>query len=471
MGMFDFITNPINDAWDSVVDSNPITSTVSEGLHNIGESTGINDFNDKYAPYVAAAVAIYLTGCALAPEMMASLESAAAEAGMTVGEYAAEVGTEAGLETGADTALSGYDTAGLDSLVEQQSGAYPMSGYDETGLNNLISEKLDPSYWQQLQSAYGELPAYGQGALSGAGKGMATNVLVSALTGKPITAQGLLQAGFAGGVGGGLAGATGSNFLGGLGALGTNALLSKSLGPTTMASAIPSIGAGIYNSGSKGNSSSGSSNISSPSVAQSSNINSIEPTSISTGSGLQTGPVLKNTKILQDLKGMYPQLNDVDPKLLSQLGYDVGGNLPTESVNADTQNPYEPTFDDKNANMYKTILAGGDTNPLQHLKDGGMPHVPEFITGATGHYVKGRGDGQSDDIPAMLADGEYVFDADTVAQLGNGSSDAGAKLLDHFRQSLREHKRSAPSDKIPPKASPLMYMKEALNRHEGKKHG
>jgi len=92
-------------------------------------------------------------------------------------------------------------------------------------------------------------------------------------------------------------------------------------------------------------------------------------------------------------------------------------------------------------------------------------HIPEFITSATGHYVKGKGDGQSDDIPAMLADGEYVFDADTVAALGNGSSDAGAKLLDHFRESLREHKRSAASDKIPPKASPLVYMKEALKRH------
>ena len=83
-----------------------------------------------------------------------------------------------------------------------------------------------------------------------------------------------------------------------------------------------------------------------------------------------------------------------------------------------------------------------------------------FITGKTGHYVKGHGDGQSDDIPAMLADGEYVFDADTVAALGNGSSDAGAAVLDKLRESIRKHKRSAPPDKIPPKAkSPLEYLK------------
>ena len=79
-----------------------------------------------------------------------------------------------------------------------------------------------------------------------------------------------------------------------------------------------------------------------------------------------------------------------------------------------------------------------------------------------GAYVEGEGDGQSDDIPAMLADGEYVIDAETVAQLGNGSNKAGAKVLDEFRKNIRAHKRSAPHDKIPPKAkSALAYLKGA----------
>jgi hypothetical protein len=60
----------------------------------------------------------------------------------------------------------------------------------------------------------------------------------------------------------------------------------------------------------------------------------------------------------------------------------------------------------------------------------------------------------------MLADGEYVFDADTVAALGNGSNKAGAKMLDKMRENIREHKRKAPTDKIPPKAkSPLEYLR------------
>jgi hypothetical protein len=108
-----------------------------------------------------------------------------------------------------------------------------------------------------------------------------------------------------------------------------------------------------------------------------------------------------------------------------------------------------------------TIAALANRAAPQGYKRGGLAHhQPEFITGATGHYVKGKGDGQSDDIPAMLADGEYVFDADTVAALGNGSSDAGAKRLDEMRQAIRKHKRAAPVDKIPPKAkSPLEYLK------------
>jgi hypothetical protein len=79
-----------------------------------------------------------------------------------------------------------------------------------------------------------------------------------------------------------------------------------------------------------------------------------------------------------------------------------------------------------------------------------------------GAPVVGEGTGQSDDIPALLSDGEYVIDADTVAALGDGSNKAGAKVLDEFRKQIREHKRSAATDKIPPKAKkPLAYLKEA----------
>jgi hypothetical protein len=82
--------------------------------------------------------------------------------------------------------------------------------------------------------------------------------------------------------------------------------------------------------------------------------------------------------------------------------------------------------------------------------------------------VEGKGDGTSDDITAMLADGEYVFSADVVSALGNGSNKAGAKVLDSTVHAIRSRARSAPPDKLPPDAkSPLEYMQSV----KGKKYG
>ena len=208
---------------------------------------------------------------------------------------------------------------------------------------------------------------------------------------------------------------------------------------------------------------------------------------------LQAG-VLESAGVPQDvrvqmaqLQQLSPQLANMNPQLFSQLtqnmprvkdgghikGYARGGILEYISPYDRMIASLAPMAEPKNSRVPYGNPTGQYMRPIDRthfvtsMADGGEAHIPEFVTGATGHYVKGRGDGQSDDIPAMLADGEYVFDADTVAQLGNGSSDAGAKLLDHFRESLREHKRSASSDKIPPKANPLAYMKEALKRHKG----
>jgi hypothetical protein len=64
---------------------------------------------------------------------------------------------------------------------------------------------------------------------------------------------------------------------------------------------------------------------------------------------------------------------------------------------------------------------------------GGQPLRTEFA-------VNGAGTGRSDDIPAVLSDGEYVIDAETVALLGDGSNKAGAKKLDELRVKVRKHK-------------------------------
>jgi hypothetical protein len=74
--------------------------------------------------------------------------------------------------------------------------------------------------------------------------------------------------------------------------------------------------------------------------------------------------------------------------------------------------------------------------------------------------VDGPGSGRDDKIPALLSDGEYVIDAETLALLGDGSPKEGAKRMDKFRANIRKHKGNALSrGRISPNAkAPSKYM-------------
>ena len=115
---------------------------------------------------------------------------------------------------------------------------------------------------------------------------------------------------------------------------------------------------------------------------------------------------------------------------------------------------------------------------IEYAKEGGLiDHKPEFYSeGGTSvlanRYVRGRGDGTSDSVPAMLASGEFVIPADVVSGLGNGDNDAGARTLNKFMEVIRTHKRSAPPNELPEDSKgPLAYLQEALVKSKGKKHG
>jgi hypothetical protein len=75
-------------------------------------------------------------------------------------------------------------------------------------------------------------------------------------------------------------------------------------------------------------------------------------------------------------------------------------------------------------------------------------------------YVAGPGSGREDKIPALLSDGEYVIDAETLALLGDGSTKEGARRMDKFRANIRKHKgRALSRGRISPNAkSPNKYM-------------
>jgi hypothetical protein len=95
----------------------------------------------------------------------------------------------------------------------------------------------------------------------------------------------------------------------------------------------------------------------------------------------------------------------------------------------------------------------------QNFAGGGLAGLNAFKAGGGPRFLKGGGDGMSDDIPAMigkqqkaaLSDGEFVVPADVVSHLGNGSSRAGAKklysMMDNIRQARTGKKRQAPEVK------------------------
>jgi hypothetical protein len=100
---------------------------------------------------------------------------------------------------------------------------------------------------------------------------------------------------------------------------------------------------------------------------------------------------------------------------------------------------------------------------IYNMAMGGMYAAGGGPLGAVARLVRGGGSGRDDTINARLSDGEYVMDAETVAMLGDGSTDEGARRLDSMRSQLRKHKgKTLARGKFSPNAkSPLAYLKGA----------
>jgi hypothetical protein len=84
---------------------------------------------------------------------------------------------------------------------------------------------------------------------------------------------------------------------------------------------------------------------------------------------------------------------------------------------------------------------------VQLMAHGGISDLGGYSDG--GRLLKGPGDGVSDDIPASiggkqparLAEGEFVIPARIVSELGNGSTDAGAKRLYQMMDRIQSDRR------------------------------
>lgn len=106
----------------------------------------------------------------------------------------------------------------------------------------------------------------------------------------------------------------------------------------------------------------------------------------------------------------------------------------------------------------KTGLAdGGALSATRHYpsRPKGDSEPRNFVSHGTG------AGGREDNIDAKLSENEYVVDAETVALLGDGSPEMGAKKLDKMRGEIRRHKGQAlAKGKISPhaKEGALQYL-------------
>ena len=136
------------------------------------------------------------------------------------------------------------------------------------------------------------------------------------------------------------------------------------------------------------------------------------------------------------------------------MGYAGGGPVEQMSndnaIGANTGFPQAYLHNNAYATPYQTpisqnVLTGpGDTavDPYtgeQKMATGGISDAHYNLGGYSdgGRLLRGPGDGVSDSIPAVigkkqparLADGEFVVPARIVSELGNGSTEAGARRL------------------------------------------
>lgn len=175
--------------------------------------------------------------------------------------------------------------------------------------------------------------------------------------------------------------------------------------------------------------------------------------------GIPTNNVAAWTTILK-LLGATHQPKPASPSSLPKLptSYTTHLNPPayTRTPNAYTGNYYtygeSPEFNFYSNNQVPQNAPGQARGGLQQGMGNRAPQAPM--------YVKGPGDGTSDNINAKLSDGEYVVPAHVVAALGNGSSDAGAKALDQLQANVRRRVgKQMASNKQPTRiGSPEKYL-------------
>lgn len=95
---------------------------------------------------------------------------------------------------------------------------------------------------------------------------------------------------------------------------------------------------------------------------------------------------------------------------------------------------YDP---EKNPYLTGQVKIQDAYTPAGFNQGGGISDFPE-----KDGMINGPGDGQSDDIPAMLSDGEFVMTKQAVMAAGNGDRNKGTKAMYNIMNSLEDKAES-----------------------------
>jgi hypothetical protein len=152
------------------------------------------------------------------------------------------------------------------------------------------------------------------------------------------------------------------------------------------------------------------------------------------------------------------QLNRLNLGKQKSIRFAAGGLAElSNGSTGQSQQPMQPMQGQQQQPVQPNNLYGTPDQQMPNQMNGGLGMLNNMNnTGinsfAGGGYLKGDGDGMSDDIPATidgqeparLATEEFVVPADVVSHIGNGSSEAGAKRLYAMLDRIREARTGNP---------------------------
>jgi len=184
------------------------------------------------------------------------------------------------------------------------------------------------------------------------------------------------------------------------------------------------------------------------------------PTQLTTQQAAQVGAAQAATPLAATLAGTYdkPKMPEQAPRERLEVSRPRSESLEYIEDKPLTQERIERAFIERDGRPVDPLqFYRYNVNPAQFrivgANQGGEIENAASTNGG-GRFAgmvndSGRGDGMSDNVAfkvkgggnidtALLSPDEYVVDAYTVSALGNGSSDAGARILDEFREEVRK---------------------------------